>query len=99
MGNAADHERGTIYRSESEATTQIVVESPPPPPPRQREVIYERPRSEAVWIEGYWRYEGRGYVWVSGYWETPPDRHRHYVPAHWERRGRHHVWVEGYWRG
>ncbi len=55
LGNAADHERGTLYRSESEATTQIVVESPPPPPPRQREVIYERPRAEAVWVEGYWR--------------------------------------------
>lgn len=59
LGNQVDHQRGTIYRSQAEATTQIVVDSPPPPP-RQREEVYERPDRDVVWIEGYWRYEPRG---------------------------------------
>ena len=98
MGNTVDHERGTLYGSEAEATTQVVVESPPPPPPPQTEVIYERSAPDAVWVQGYWVYAGRGgYAWVPGHWEIPPPQHRGYVAAHWQRRGRGYVYVNGYW--
>ena len=100
MGNQADHERGTIYGSESEATTQTVVDSPPPPPAPRTEVIYDRPMPDAVWIQGYWVYRGRGgYSWVAGHWEVPPPhRPGGYIAAHWERRGRGYVYINGYWR-
>ena len=98
LGNQADHQRGTIYGSEAAATTQEVVESPPPPPPPQREVIYERSQPDAVWVEGFWLYRGRGsYAWVPGHWEVPPPQYHRYVAAHWQRRGRGYVYVNGYW--
>src|SRR3954470_8886671 len=88
MGNAADHEQGTIYRSEAEATTNVVMSEPPPappPPPRERVVVEERtpppaPREE-VWVAGYWAYAGHGrYSWVEGHWERPPARYRPTLP-------------------
>jgi hypothetical protein len=103
MGNAADHERGTLDRSETEATTNIYVEQPPAPPPRERVVVerYPAPSREAVWVDGYWAYSGNGrYVWVEGRWEHPPERYRTYVAPHWKRHPRGgYVYVEGYWRG
>ncbi len=98
MGNTVDHERGTIYGSESEATSPLVVESPPPVPPPQREVIVERPVPEMVWIQGFWVYEPNGYAWMPGHWERPPPRHYRYVPAHWQRRSQGYVYINAYWR-
>lgn len=100
IGNQIDHERGTIYTSEKEATTQVVLDSPPPPPPRppRREVVYVRSAPEAIWIEGHWVYYGRGYIWEDGHWEVPPPRYHHYVSPHWERRDHGHVYIRGYWR-
>jgi YMGG-like Gly-zipper/WXXGXW repeat (2 copies) len=98
MGNQADHQRGTIYGSEAAATTEVVVDSPPPPPAPQQEVIYERSTPDAVWIQGYWVYRGRGgYAWMPGHWEVPPPSYHRYVAAHWQRRGRGYVYINGYW--
>ena len=101
MGNEVDHRNGTIYGSEREAETRIEVESPPPPPPppREREVVYERAEPDAIWIEGHYEYDGRGYFWSPGHWEIPPPRYHHYVPPHWERRGHVQIYIRGYWRG
>ncbi len=52
---------------------------PEAPPPRYEERGLA-PYSAAVWVDGYWRWEGRGvgYVWVSGYWkDIDHDRGRH----------------------
>ncbi len=94
LGNANDHEQGTIYRSEREATTNVVVAAP------RAEVVIVRPAPEAVWVAGYWAYRGRGtYVWVEGHWVRPPERGRTYVAPHWRRERSGYVYVEGYWRG
>jgi hypothetical protein len=101
MGNAVDHERGTIYTSERSATTDVYVSAAPPPPPRRREVVVvERPYREAVWVDGYWAYIGRGeYAWVEGRWMRPPGPYRTYVAPHWKRQRGGYVYVEGYWGG
>jgi outer membrane lipoprotein SlyB len=100
IGNSLDHQRGTLYTSESEATTTVIVEQPPAPPPPPPRVIIARPhRRDVVWVDGYWAYDGRGrYEWVDGYWATPPSRRRAYVAPHWNRRDRGYVYVQGYWR-
>ncbi len=102
MGNAADHQRGTLYGNYDQAYASRVetVSAPPPMPvaPQVQEVVVAAPSSEAVWVPGYWSYRGRGYVWVSGHWEMPPPHHRSYVVGHWERRGHRTYWVESYWR-
>lgn len=99
IGNQADHRNGTIYGSEQAATTQIIAESPPlPPPPQRQVVVYQRPAPTALWIEGHWEFDGRGYYWVDGRWEIPPPRYHHYVAPRWERRARGHVYIRGHWR-
>lgn len=103
IGNSLDHQRGTIYHSETEATTDVVVERAPPPPPRQREVVIQRPAPDMVWVAGYYAYagqnrEGRHYEWVPGHWERPEPQYRTFVEPHWARRGRGYVYVDGYWR-
>lgn len=99
IGNSLDHQRGTIYTSEAQATTDVIVQAPPPPPPRRREVVVVRPAPDTVWVEGYYVYGSRGgYDWVPGHWERPPDRYRSYVAPHWAPRGRSYVYVHGYWR-
>ncbi len=98
LGNAADHEQGTIYRSETSATSQAVVEEVPPPPLPETEVIVAQPVPEAIWVRGYWGWDASGrYVWVPGRWEVPPPGHYAYVPPHWKRHRHGYVYVRGYW--
>jgi hypothetical protein len=100
IGNGVDHQRGTLDRSEAEATSDVVVSRPPPsPPPVPREVVVVRPAPEYVWIGGYYSYVGVGrYEWVPGRWEMPPPQRRAYVAPHWKRTGGNYVYVRGYWR-
>ena len=75
---------------------EVVVETGPPAP--QQEVIGVAPYPGAVWIEGYWGWNGVRYVWVRGHW----DRARVgwvWVPHRWWRgpRGRWH-YAPGHWR-
>lgn len=100
IGNSLDHQHGTLYTSEKQATTQVVVAQPPTTPPPPARVNRPRPTGRtAIWVEGHWLYDGRGaYVWIPGSWTTPPPRYRYYVAPHWSRHHRGYVYVQGYWR-
>ncbi len=98
LGNAQDHANGTIYTSEADATTRVVVQEPPPQPQVRTEVVTVQPAPETVWVGGYYTYAGNGYAWVPGHWERPPHAHRSFVEPHWQRRGGSYVYVQGYWR-
>jgi hypothetical protein len=99
IGNSVDQQRGTIYGSEREATTNVVVEEPPPtPPPPPTEYVPAQPAPGAVWIPGYWAFDGYRYVWVGGCWQVPPPYHYAYVGPHWAYRGGGYVFIRGYWR-
>lgn len=100
IGNSLDHERGTLYQTPVQAEPQReVVVQPPPAPPAPREVVAVRPAREAIWVEGYYLYAGRGrYEWVPGHWEIPPRGYRTYVRPGWQRHGGSYVYVRGYWR-
>ncbi len=97
LGNSIDNQRGTLYRSEAEATSTVVMEAPPPLPPPQVEVVTVRPSAMALWIEGCWVFDGYRYAWMPGYWAVPPPHCRHYVHPHWARHGGGYVYVRGYW--
>jgi hypothetical protein len=100
LGNAADHQQGTLYTSPEAATTNYYATQPPPPPPQRVEVVNAvRPAPAAVWINGYWLFDGRGYLWVASHWEVPPPRCHVYVTPRWVRH--HHgryVYIRGYWQ-
>jgi len=101
IGNSLDHQRGTLYTSETEARTDVIVRDVPPPPPAPRVVEVRRdPRRDgAVWVEGHWIYMGGNrYEWVEGQWMVPPPRYRTYVAPHWERQREGQVYIRGYWR-
>jgi hypothetical protein len=101
LGNSADHRDGTIY-DESQPTTRVhrVVREvpPPPPPPAPMETATASPAGNAVWIPGYWSFDGHSYAWVGGHWEIPPPNAHAYVVAHWENQGGGYYFVPSYWR-
>ncbi len=96
--NSVDHQNGTIYRSEYEATTNVAVPQVPPPPAPPEDVVTQQPTPSAVWIAGYYGYDGYRYYWVAGHWEIPPPEFRVFVRPHWVYRGGAYVYVRGYWR-
>jgi hypothetical protein len=100
IGNNIDHENGTIYGSEAQATTTVYVSSPPPPPPAPGDAYMGPPPFPgAVWINGYWAWDGREYVWAAGHWIQAPPGYSYYIAPHWGYRpdGRY-VYIRGYWR-
>ena len=100
IGNSVDHQNGTIY-SDSEPggqTYQVVQSAPATPPPPQPDMVTPSPAANAVWIPGYWSYNGNSYAWVAGHWEIPPPNAHTYVAAHWENQGTGYFFVPSYWR-
>lgn len=85
--------------------TQPVVVAPParrrvfvhtaPPPPRTM-VRAHAPRQDAVWVEGYWSWNGAQYVWVEGRWERSRPGYVWVQPA-WQHDGNGWYFVEGHW--
>ena len=106
IGNNVDQERGTIhgqpnpddprYRVSRAAPAVHSTYSTPPPTPVDH--VPPQPAPNAMWIAGYWIYDGRSYTWVRGKWEVPPPLARTYVPAHSEMRNGQLVHVPGYWQ-
>jgi hypothetical protein len=109
IGNGVDQERGTLYGSPDRrdavygnpdnrgyrvAQSQAALT----PPRAPMEAIPPSPAPNALWIPGFWIYDGRSYTWISGRWEIPPPLARAYVPAHSEVRNGQTVYVPGYWQ-
>ena len=68
------------------------------PPARIVEVRPVAPGPRYVWIDGYHRWDGRGYVWVPGRWAAPPRARAAWVPGRWAHDRRGWYFVEGHWR-
>lgn len=109
IGNSVDQERGTIYtpsnppprvyeNPDDRGYRRARIESAPTPPPTPRETVPPSPAPNAIWVAGYWIYDGRSYTWVGGHWEIPPPFAHAYVPAHSEVRNGQTVYVPGYWQ-
>jgi hypothetical protein len=101
LGNSVDQQRGTLYGYPEQPRVYrrtMVQPSAPPPPPAYTEAVPPPPASNAIWVPGYWTYDGRGYGWVAGVWEIPPPNAHAYVAAHWENQGGRSVYVQSSWR-
>jgi hypothetical protein len=105
MGNSVDQERGTIYGApgrplspDDRAYRVSRVSAPPTPPPTPVDAVPPQPTANALWVPGYWIYDGRSYTWTHGRWEVPPPFAHTYVPAHSEMRNGQSVFVPGYWQ-
>ncbi|HEY4037550.1 MAG TPA: hypothetical protein VGM15_01910, partial [Burkholderiaceae bacterium] len=67
------------------APPPMLVEEPPPPP-----------YSEAVWIGGFWVWQGT-WVWDHGRWAEAPRPGYHWVHPYYEHRGEAVIFVTGHW--
>ena len=105
LGNSVDNQRGTLYGyPEAQGYRSYRYERmaqampPPPPPPQVTETVGASPAPNALWVPGYWSFNGNSYIWLGGHWEIPPPNVRAYVAAHWENRRDGYVYVPSYWR-
>ena len=90
----AHHAYGGGYTT---APAVMVVDTPPPAP--YAEVIPATPYPGAVWIGGYWGWNGGRHQWVPGYYDRGRPGYR-YEPHRWENRGgRWHLHAGGWIRG
>ena len=67
------------------------------PPAARVEVRPARPYAGAVWVAGYWRWNGRNYVWTSGHW-VKARRGKTFTKGHWKKTPRGWRYVPGHWR-
>ncbi len=73
----------------------VIVYDPPPP---ARVSVQMAPYEGAVWVDGYWAWDGGSWYWVDGHWEAPRNGYV-YVQPNWQRRGTSWVFVPGRWHG
>jgi len=67
------------------APPPMLVEAPPPPP-----------FPYAVWVGGYWVWQGN-WVWAHGHWMAPPRTQYVWVHPYYEHRGGAVIFISGYW--
>ncbi len=94
------------YAPEDDAVVSVYVEpplaQPEPvavawaPPPMLVEAPPPQPYAEAIWIGGFWTWEGR-WIWAAGRWAPPPRPHYAWVQPYYEHRGEVVVFVPGFW--
>ncbi|MFI5356430.1 MAG: hypothetical protein ACHQ4G_03755 [Opitutales bacterium] len=103
IGNSIDHQQGTLYGHEAAyAASRPVAYAPPPPPaspPAEANATPPPPpTATAVWVSGYWAFDGRNYNWLDGHWEVPPPGAHAFVAAHWESQYGQYRFIPGYWQ-
>jgi hypothetical protein len=67
------------------APPPLLVESPPPPP-----------FDGAVWVGGYWVWQG-DWVWAHGHWVGPPRPNYMWVHPYYEHRDGVVIFITGHW--
>lgn len=66
------------------------------PPPMLVEAPPALPYPGAVWVGGYWTWNG-AWVWAHGHWAQPPRPGYYWVHPYYENRNGQVVFVTGYW--
>jgi hypothetical protein len=84
----------TVYR----------VKEPAKAPIAKVETKGRAPWTDAIWIPGFWNFQGdrntgprAGWVWMPGRWLTPPVRDARWDPAHWGWSDGWWSWIPGHW--
>ena len=67
------------------APPPMLVETPPPPP-----------TPAAVWVGGYWAWQGT-WVWAHAHWVGPPRPNYGYINPYYENRNGAVIFIPGFW--
>jgi hypothetical protein len=71
--------------------------APVAPPAPQAEPVPVAPTTVAVWIAGFWQWDGAAWVWVPGSWQLRPSARATWRPPSWRPSGATFVLVPGAW--
>jgi hypothetical protein len=82
---------------EQDIVAELTTTAPTAPPALQVETPAAPPVSAAVWLSGFWQWDGAKWVWVAGSWQLRPSATVTWRAATWQPRGRVHVLVPGAW--
>ncbi|MCH8126231.1 YXWGXW repeat-containing protein [candidate division KSB1 bacterium] len=85
----------TCLNLEGCATRAVYVKTAPPA--KRADVRPARPFAKAVWIAGFWRWNGNKYVWLKSKWVKPQKGFK-WVPGHWKNSSRGYRWIPGHWK-
>ena len=67
-------------------------------PPRVRyERRYARPSRDAVWVRGFWDWQGDNWVWIPGRWTVPEGRQARWIGPRYVREYGGYRYVPGHW--
>ena len=66
------------------------------PPPMLVEIPAPPPYDGAVWVGGYWVWDGN-WVWAAGHWMAPPRPSYVWVHPYYEHRGEGVIFITGHW--
>jgi hypothetical protein len=90
------YSRQVGYPAPVPVASTVVVDMPPPAP--YAEVVPTIPFAGAVWIGGYWGWNGGRHQWFSGRWEQPRPGYA-WRPYAWAQQGgRWHLHAGGWAR-
>ena len=69
-------------------------------PPSKKVIVIKkgpRPHARAIWMNGYWHWNGKKYVRKNGHW-IKPRKGFVWVPGHWVHTGQGWYRIEGHWK-
>jgi hypothetical protein len=72
-----------VYQPPAPPAVEVVVGTPPPAP--IEEIRPAPPFMGALWIPGYWHWQGIRHIWVGGRWSAPAAGHA-WEAHRWEKR-------------
>ncbi len=71
--------------------------APAAPPPLQAETPPPPPAPSAVWLAGFWQWNGTSWVWIAGSYQLRPAGSVTWRAPEWRPRGSVHILVPGGW--
>ena len=85
-----------LFPEFAQAGVRVYVRVAPPAP--KTVVVKSRPhRPGAVWVAGYWKWNGKRHVWIEGRYIDPWPGYV-WMPGHWVHSKRGWYWVDGHWK-
>ncbi|MEK7397718.1 MAG: hypothetical protein AAB116_12375 [Candidatus Poribacteria bacterium] len=87
------HKRKVVVKNPS----GVIVYVKKAPPKAIAETPSAKPNTSAIWVSGFWKWNGKKYVWVNGYWDTNPLG-KEWVSGKWQKTRNGWLREPGYWR-
>ncbi len=82
---------------ETDIAAELTTTAPTAPPPLQVETAQVAPVRTAVWLAGFWQWNGADWAWIPGSWQLRPEARVTWRAPAWQPRGKVHVLIPGGW--